>query len=84
LSIYAYNWGVTSLSKYLDDQLTRGRAYFTKEEAVAALGHSSETFSTAAMRLTRKGRLDSPKRGFYLILRPEDRVRQIPSAGLTR
>ncbi len=56
----------------MSDKLSRGRAYFSREEAAEALGSSSETFSTAAMRLTQKGRLASPRRGFYLILRPED------------
>jgi len=65
---------MTSLDQYLDSQLSRGRAYFSRTEACKVLGVSPETFSTAASRLAKKRRLVSPKRGFYLILRPEDRV----------
>lgn len=78
LSIYAYNWGMASLDKYLDEQLSHGRAYFSREEAVKALGLSSEAFVAAAARLARKHRLATPRRGFYLILRPEDRVTGAP------
>lgn len=58
----------------MEDRLARGRAYFLREEALAALGSSSETLSMALMRQARKHRLASPRRGFYLILRPEDRA----------
>lgn len=62
-----------SLEGFLDEQLARGRAWFTKEEAMAALGSTQKGFASAARRLALKGRLLSPRRGFYLILRPEDR-----------
>lgn len=39
---------------------------------------STEAFIAAASRLTKKQRLASPRRGFYLILRPEDRVAGAP------
>jgi predicted transcriptional regulator of viral defense system len=65
---------MASLDHYLDEQLSRGRAYFSREVALEALGLSSEAFIAAASRLARKSRLASPRRGFYLILRPEDRV----------
>lgn len=77
-SVFAYNRGMPSLDKYLDEQLSRGRACFAREEALAALGLSSEAFIAAAARLARKHRLASPRRGFYLILRPEDRVTGAP------
>lgn len=38
-----------------------------------ALGLSPGAFSATAARLARKQRLASPRRGFFLILRPEDR-----------
>ncbi len=69
---------MASLEHYLDEQLSRGRAYFSREEALEALGLSSEAFIAAAGRLARKHRLASPRRGFYLILRPEDRVAGAP------
>jgi len=69
---------MASLEDYLDERLTRGRAYFSKEEGLKALGQSSEAFSTAAKRLIRKRRLASPRRGFYLVVRPEDRSTGVP------
>ncbi|MBI3684183.1 MAG: hypothetical protein HY235_27735 [Acidobacteria bacterium] len=67
-----------SLDKYLDQQLSRGRAYFSREDALKALGQSPEAFSAAATRLKKRDRLVSPRQGFYLILRPEDQVARAP------
>jgi predicted transcriptional regulator of viral defense system len=67
-----------SLDHYLDELLSSGRAYFSREEAVEALGLSSAAFIAAARRLVKKHRLACPRRGFYLILRPEDRVSGAP------
>jgi predicted transcriptional regulator of viral defense system len=67
-----------SLDRYLDEQLSRGRAYFSREEGVQALGLSPEAFSAAATRLTKRRRLTSPRRGFFLILRPEDQTAGAP------
>ncbi|QVL33827.1 type IV toxin-antitoxin system AbiEi family antitoxin domain-containing protein [Telmatocola sphagniphila] len=61
------------MREYIESQLARGRGYFTKEEALAELGLSAEAFQAAIGRVKRKGLLVSPRRGFYLILRPEDR-----------
>jgi predicted transcriptional regulator of viral defense system len=72
------NGEMASLDYYLDEQLSRGRAFFSREEALDALGLSSEAFIAAANRLMKKHRLASPRRGFYLILRPEDRVAGAP------
>lgn len=62
-----------SMQEFMDSQLIRGRGFFTKP-ALAELGLSSEALKSAIARLTGKGRLVSPRRGFYLILRPEDRA----------
>lgn len=67
-----------AFDQYLDDLLSRGRTWFTRAEAFAALGLSQEALSAAATRLARRHRLASPRRGFYLILRPEDRVAGAP------
>ena len=67
-----------ALDHYLNELLSRGRAYFCREEALEALGLNSEAFIAAAGRLVKKHRLASPRRGFYLILRPEDRVAGAP------
>lgn len=68
-----------ALDQYLDKQLSRGRAYFSREEGLAALGLSLKAFSAAAARLAKKHRLASPRRGFFLILRPEDRGAGAPN-----
>lgn len=64
---------MASFDEYLDSQLARGRAYFTREEAMAAMGLAARAMSVALVRRAKKGQLVSPSRGFYLILRPEDR-----------
>lgn len=63
-----------SLERYLDDRLAHGRSYFSREEALKALGVASRNFAAAATRLINKGRLANPRHGFFLILRPEDKV----------
>jgi hypothetical protein len=63
-----------TLDGYLDERLGRGRGYLTKAEAMKTLGLSAPAFAAAAARLTRQRRLATPKQGFYLILRPEDRA----------
>src|SRR3970282_2592037 len=68
---------MASLDRYLDRQLARGRAYFSRKEALDALGLAPETLAVAVSRLIRKRRLANPRHGFYLILRPEDQ----PSGG---
>ncbi len=69
---------MASLNHYLDELLSHGQAYFSREEALASLGLSAEAFIAAAARLIKKHRLACPRRGFYLILRPEDRVSGAP------
>lgn len=64
---------MAGFEQFLDDQLARGRAYFAREEVLAALGLSPHALSVALVRYVKKGRLASPSRGFYLILRPEDK-----------
>ncbi len=71
--LFRYDWGVSSIQQFVDSQLARGRGYFTKPAASAELGLSPKAVQAAIARLTKKGVLVSPRRGFYLILRPEDR-----------
>ena len=61
------------LPDYVVSRLAQGRAYFTKAKALAALGLSPLALKSALVRLRRKGAILSPCRGFYLILRPEDK-----------
>ncbi|OGA66911.1 MAG: hypothetical protein A3G81_29890 [Betaproteobacteria bacterium RIFCSPLOWO2_12_FULL_65_14] len=69
---------MASLDGYLDQQLERGRAYFSRQEALAALGLAPQNLAAAISRLIRKRRLANPRHGFYLILRPEDRALGAP------
>jgi len=67
-----------SLADYLDQRLSQGQGYLIKTEAMTALGLSAKAFSEAARRLIDRHRLARLKRGFYLILRPEDVVMGAP------
>ncbi len=71
-------WGMATIDQFLTERLARGRAYFTREEAQAALGLAPHSLSVALLRQVRKRRLANPRRGFYLVLRPEDRTLGAP------
>jgi len=66
------------LDLYLDEQLVRGRAYFSRKEVLDALDLAPETLAVAVSRLIKKRRLANPRHGFYLILRPEDQASGAP------
>lgn len=67
-----------SIQEFIDSQLLRGRGYFTKSAALVETGQSLQAFQAAISRLSKKGKLASPRHGFYLILRPEDRALGAP------
>ncbi len=67
-----------SLESFIEQKLADGAAFFTREEARGALGLSEVAFAAAALRLIKKTKLAHPRRGFYLILRPEDRSAGAP------
>jgi len=69
---------MAAFDSYLDDLLARGRAYFSRDEALAALGLKPSAFAAAITRSVNKRRLANPRHGFYLILRPEDQVAGAP------
>ena len=69
---------MTSLKQFADDLLANGKSYFIRDEALVQLELSSKAFATASNRLKKKNQLASPFRGFYLILRPEDRFAGAP------
>jgi predicted transcriptional regulator of viral defense system len=62
-----------TLPEFIDSQLARGRAYFSAASALAELPQTTQALESAVKRLRKKGLLASPRRGFYLIIRPEDR-----------
>lgn len=78
MSNFAYDMGMASLETYIDDRLRQGRAYFSREEALAALGQTSKALAASITRLVKKHRLANPRHGFYLILRPEDQTAGAP------
>lgn len=67
-----------SLQEYVESQLAKGRGYFTKPDGLAATRQTPEAFQASVARLKKKGSIVSPRRGFYLILRPEDRALGAP------
>lgn len=73
---------MVSLEQYLDDRLAQGRCYFSRDEALNALGIPARNFAAAA-RLINKSRLANPHHGFFLILRPEDKIIGAPDVELT-
>lgn len=70
--------GMASLEQYLDERLTQGRSYYSREEALHALQVSQRSFSAAVTRLIKKRRLANPRHGFFLILRPENQIAGAP------
>ena len=65
---------MASFESYLEGLLARGRAYFSREDALAALGLKPSALAAAITRSVNKRRLANPGHVFYLILRPEDQV----------
>ena len=69
---------MSSLIQAIDNMLSRGRNYFSREDVLGKLGLSLEAFLAAANWSIKNQLLASPYRGFYLILQPEDRVAGAP------
>ena len=67
-----------SLDRFIEHRLIHGRAYFSRADALSALGSTPAALTAALTRLIRKRRLAMPKQGFYLILRAEDQVAGAP------
>lgn len=63
-----------AIQSFIDSQLSQGRSFFTKQVALSSTGLSVAALRSSISRLIQKGILVSPRQGFYLILRPEDRV----------
>jgi predicted transcriptional regulator of viral defense system len=57
-----------SLSTYADSLQASGRYTFSRDEALAALQATEKAFKSSAHRLVTKGRLVSPRRGFFVIV----------------
>lgn len=61
----------SDFSAWLTRLLSEGRAVFSREDAERELGIGRGAFLDAAERQQRKGRLISPRRGFYVIVPPQ-------------
>jgi predicted transcriptional regulator of viral defense system len=61
----------TSLPAYMTGRLSAGRAVFTRDEAVAALGVKPRGFLKAAEREQRRHTLLNPRHGFYVVVPPQ-------------
>jgi hypothetical protein len=57
----------------VDDLQAGGRLTFTRDEALGALGVTMPALKQAALRLAKRRRLVSPRRGFYVIVPLEHR-----------
>ncbi|MHB1512776.1 MAG: type IV toxin-antitoxin system AbiEi family antitoxin domain-containing protein [Acidiferrobacter sp.] len=78
VSVFVYGPAIIPLDQFVDDRLLHGRAYFNREEVQAVVKLRPESFTAAITRLVKKHRLANPRHGFYLILRPEDRMAGAP------
>lgn len=62
----------------MDDLQAGGRLTFTRDEAMEALGVSMDALKQSALRLSKRSRLVSPRRGFYVIVPLEHRAAGAP------
>lgn len=62
-----------ALADFVDDLQAGGRLTFTRDEALGALGVTMPALKQAALRLAKRRRLVSPRRGFYVIVPLEHR-----------
>lgn len=67
-----------ALADFVDDLQAGGRLTFTRDEALLALGVTTPALKQAALRLARRRRLVSPRRGFYVIVPLEHRDEGAP------
>ena len=65
---------MSMIEQFINNRLIEGRAFFTREEALIAIGGTSGALSAVLNRQIKKNRLASPRQGFYLIPRPEDQI----------
>ena len=72
------NGDMSSVSEFLDGLQASGQYSFSSEEAVLRLKCSADAWVQSAVRLVKSRRLACPRRGFYLILRPEDQALGAP------
>jgi predicted transcriptional regulator of viral defense system len=69
-----------SLAAFVDDLQARGRYTFTREEAQKIEPRSHAALKSALRRLKQRGRIVSPRRGFYVLVPAEYRAAGCPPA----
>jgi len=70
----------TALSLWVEQLQSRGRYTFTRAQAESETGRSFVAAQTALRRLKERGRVVSPRRGFYVVVPPEYRAAGSPPA----
>jgi len=69
-----------SMGKYVDSLQASGRYCFTIRDVMVAQGTSAASLQASLRRLKKKGRITSPRRGFYVIVPLEYRSTKSPPA----
>jgi len=73
-----------AMNEQLPDKLLRllsvGRLTFSKDEVPSLLGMSPSAFEDASLRAINRGRLLRPRRGFYVIVPPQEMAYGAPPA----
>src|SRR3990172_9144292 len=68
------------LSAFVEDLQARGRYTYTRAEAASGKERSDVALEAALRRLKRRGRIASPRRGFYVLVPVEYREAGCPPA----
>ena len=69
-----------TIPRWVEELQASGRYTFFRQEAEAGTGASSLAVQTALRRLKKRGRIASPRRGFYVVVPPEYRAAGCPPA----
>jgi len=70
----------THMASWIEGLPADGRYTFTRQDAEDASGGSFVAVQSALRRLKKKGRIASPRRGFYVLVPPEHRAAGSPPA----
>lgn len=70
----------SAMSAWIEQLQSRGRYTFTRREAESETDRSVVAAQTALRRLKERGRIVSPRRGFYVVVPPEYRAVGSPPA----
>ena len=69
-----------TMAQWVESIQSRGRYTFTRSDAESETGRSVIATQTALRRLKERGRVVSPRRGFYVVVPPEYRATGSPPA----